>query len=92
MTTTTFDATIIDRIAANPNPHAPGRVKRFLTWGRRFVAELDREAARDSARNVLAVVGFGTVIGDFATMRVWMALPMAAVAAGVWYIDYMRHF
>lgn len=100
MTSAQFDVQTIEqtqrleRIASNPNPAArnPWRVTRAwrasVAWGRR----LDREAAIDSARNVFAVLGVGTVLGDFATMRYWMVIPCAAVALGVWYADYLRHF
>jgi hypothetical protein len=37
-------------------------------------------------------LGGGTVLGNFATMRVWLMLPMALVFAAVWYLDYVRHF
>lgn len=63
----------------------------FIAWGSRFVRTLNREAALDSLRNVLAVVGLGTILGDFATMRYWMVLPCATVAFLVWLIDYHRH-
>lgn len=71
-------------------------MKNFLkfsfTWGRKFLRSLHREAALDSLRNVMAVVGLGTVIGDFATMRLWMVLPCLSLAFLVWFADYQRHF
>jgi hypothetical protein len=103
MTSTQFDSQLADRlerIQANPNPRgATWRCKtaRFITWGKRHrllvsLASLDRDAALDSARNVLAVLGVGTVLGDFATMRFWMAAPCVVIAFGIWYADYLRHF
>jgi hypothetical protein len=80
----------IDRIERNPNPKPTFklRLRRALRWPR----TLNREAAFDSVRNVLMVVGAGTILGDFATMRLWLVVPMLAVAGAVWYIDYLRHF
>lgn len=34
----------------------------------RFISTLNREAAFDSLKNILAVIGFGSMIGNFATM------------------------
>jgi len=56
-----------------------------------FLRTMNRDAALDSLRDVLAVLGLGTVIGDFATMRVWYVLPAFALACAVWYADYIRH-
>jgi hypothetical protein len=62
-----------------------------VAWGSKFFRTLNREAALDSLRNVLSVVGLGTVLGDFATMRYWMVIPCAVVAFLVWMVDYHRH-
>ena len=70
-------------------------MKRFIvfswTWGKRFFSTLNREASLDSLRNVLAVLGLGTVLGDFATMRYWMIIPCIFIAFLVWLADYHRH-
>lgn len=42
-------------------------------------------------RNVLAVLGFGLLIGDFATMRLPYVIPGIALLLAVWYADYLRH-
>ena len=52
---------------------------------------LNRDAALDSLKSVLAVLGLGTVIGDFATMAKLYVLPGLAFLALVWYADYLRH-
>lgn len=52
---------------------------------------MNREAAVDSLRNVLAVLGLGVLIGDFATMNPIYALPGALLLVAVWYADYLRH-
>jgi len=57
-----------------------------------FFRSLDREAAIDSTKNVLAILGVGTVIGDFASkMPLYFMLPAVVILAGVWYMDYLRH-
>lgn len=58
----------------------------------RFFTTLHKEAALDSITHVLAFIGFGTVIGDFCTMRLWMILPALGLFFIVWRIDYWRHF
>jgi hypothetical protein len=91
---------VLERVKANPNPRGKTwrcRWAQFITWGKkhRLVVDfyaLNREAALDSVRNVLMVIGAGTVLGDFATMRWFAALPCACVAFAIWYIDYLRHF
>lgn len=57
-------------------------------WGK----GLHREAALDSLRNVLAVVGAATILADFATIKTWLILPMLGVALLIWFLDYERHF
>lgn len=98
MTSTQFDVETSDRLSriiANPNPRVEGpfrriagSIRRCLAWGR----SLDRSAAIDSLRNVLAVLGAGTILADFGTMRVWMLAPCTLVLVAVWYADYLRHF
>jgi len=63
-----------------------------MTRALRFFRTLHRAAALDSLRNVLAVLGLGTVLADFSTMRWWMVVPAIVLLFGVWYIDYRRHF
>jgi len=60
----------------------------WFAWGK----GLHREAALDSARNVLAVIGAATVLADFGTIKAWLILPMLAVAFLIWFLDYERHF
>ncbi len=56
-----------------------------------FLRTMNREAALDSLRDVLAVIGLATLLGDFATMRMWYMVPAFALLCVVWYADYMRH-
>ena len=62
--------------------------KSFGAWGKR----LHREAALDSLRNVLAVVGAATIIADFGTVKAWLLFPMLLFAFLIWFLDYERHF
>ena len=62
--------------------------KSFGAWGKR----LHREAALDSLRNVLAVVGAATILADFGTVKAWLLLPMLLFALLIWFLDYERHF
>jgi hypothetical protein len=62
--------------------------KAAVAWGK----GLNRDAALDSLRNVLAVVGAATILADFATIKVWLILPMLSVAFLIWFLDYERHF
>jgi hypothetical protein len=56
-----------------------------------FLRSLNRDAALDSMRNILAVIGAGAILGDFLTMRWYFVLPAFAFACAVWYADYLRH-
>lgn len=49
---------------------------RAVAWTK----NIHREAALDSLRNVLAVMGAGTILADFGTMKAWLLLPMTGVA------------
>jgi hypothetical protein len=57
-----------------------------------WVGGLHREAALDSLRNVLAVVGGATILADFTTIKLWLVAPMLVVAFVIWLLDYERHF
>jgi hypothetical protein len=59
-----------------------------VAWGK----GLHRDAALDSLRNVLAVVGAATILADFGTIKAWLVLPMLAFAFVIWFLDYERHF
>ena len=62
--------------------------KALVAWGK----ALHRDAALDSLRNVLAIVGGATILADFGTVKVWLVVPMVAVAFVIWLLDYERHF
>jgi Ca2+/Na+ antiporter len=65
---------------------------KLLAYLWKFFRTLHGPAARDSVRNVLAVLGLAAVLADFSTMRLWMVLPCACLLFVVWLIDYERHF
>ncbi len=56
------------------------------------VKGVHREAALDSVRNVLAIVGAATVLADFTTIKAWLVVPMMGFAFLIWFLDYERHF
>ena|GEM_PF-1507153 len=62
--------------------------KAGVVWGK----GIHREAALDSLRNVLAVVGGATILADFGTIKAWLLLPMVVFAFLIWFLDYERHF
>jgi hypothetical protein len=57
-----------------------------------WIKGLHREAALDSIRNVLAIVGGATILADFTTIKAWLIVPMILFAILIWYLDYERHF
>ena len=95
MTSAQFDhetAERLNRIATNPNPRLEWAVTRFvrrsIAWGR----NLDRAAAVDSGRNVLAFIGVGAVLAYMGTMPPYLVPLATGIFGGAWYLDYMRHF
>lgn len=62
--------------------------KAGIAWG----SNLHRDAALDSIRNVLAIVGGATILADFTTIKAWLILPMIGFALLIWFLDYERHF
>jgi hypothetical protein len=57
-----------------------------------WIKRIHREAALDSLRNVLAIVGGATILADFSTIKYWLILPMLSIALLIWFLDYERHF
>jgi len=64
---------------------------RFILEVRKNLRNFNKEAALDSMKNILAVLGLGLLLGDFATMHALYALPGAVLLLAVWYADYLRH-
>jgi hypothetical protein len=42
-------------------------------------------------KNVLALLGAGTIFADFSTMKYWFMLPALVFAFVLWFADYVRH-
>jgi len=62
-------------------------LQRSMAWGRR----LNRTAAFDALQKVLAGIGLGTVLGNFAVMRLWLLAPALALFAAAWYGLYLHY-
>lgn len=78
-----------DLLQPSGNKRKKFKALRFVFMG---IKNLNRDAALDSARNVLAVLGVGTVVGDFASkMPIYFMVPALLFLLGVWYLDYLRH-
>jgi hypothetical protein len=81
-----MSTTIIDRIASNPNPYTwRGRFRRALsslTWNRSAVIE--------SGKIVFAIIGLGTILADFSTMKYWFIVPGVTLFAAVWFAIYIQ--
>ena len=56
-----------------------------------FLRTLHRDAAIDSMKNVLALLGAGTILADFSTMKYWFILPAIGLTFLLWFADYVRH-
>lgn len=56
-----------------------------------FFRTLHRDAAIDSMKNVLALLGAGTILADFSTMKYWLMVPALVFAFVLWFADYVRH-
>jgi hypothetical protein len=78
----------VQQVPSNPKPLTMReRLRTFLAW-----KKLDRAAAIDSAKNVFAILGVGSILADFSTMKPLLLVPGAILLVGVWYADYLRHF
>lgn len=67
------------------------KVLKFFSGVRSTLRSFNKEAAIDSMKNVLAVLGLGLLIGDFSTMNPLYVIPAAVLLIAVWYGDYLRH-
>ena len=66
-------------------------MKHFSSWFAEFRVNLNRDAALDSLRNVLMVIGLSSLLADFATMKLVYVIPCIIVFLVVCYVDYLRH-
>ena len=77
---------IIDRIVTNPNPRSlKVRFKLALSSLR-----YNRAAVIESGKLVFAIIGLGTILADFSTMRYWFILPGLALFVAVWFAIYVQ--
>ena len=56
-----------------------------------WLRSLNRAAAFDALQKVLAGIGLGTVLGNFAVMRLWLLTPCVALVAVAWYGLYRQY-
>lgn len=88
-TSAQFDSELVNRIRQFPHPRSfRGRVRRLRAW----LANIDREAAMDSLRNVLAVIGCAAVLAYLSTMpKILLPVGIGVFVVVLW-LDYERHF
>ena len=77
---------VIDRIVTNPNPRGlRGRFQVALSS-----LKYNRAALIESGKLLFAIIGFGTILADFSTMRFWF-VPLALVLFfAVWFAIYVQ--
>ena len=81
-----MEAAITERIASNPNPRSlRGRFQIAFS-----TLKYNRAALIESGKLVFAVIGLGTVLADFSTMRYWFILPGLVLFAGFWFGIYTQ--
>lgn len=84
--------------AAGYNPRAPFDYRRVqykviqflrlcVTWGK----NLERKTAFRALESMLALIGLGTFVGDYASMKPWLLLPITVVFGATWYGAYLFH-
>ena len=77
---------IIDRIIANPNPRTlRGRFQAAFS-----MLKFNRAALVESGKLVFAIIGLGTILADFSTMRYWFILPGIVLFVAVWFAIYVQ--
>ena len=81
-----MEATITERIASNPSPRTlRGRFQIAFS-----TLKYNRAAFIESGKLVFAVIGLGTVLADFSTIRYWFILPGVLLFAGFWFGIYTQ--
>jgi len=77
---------IVDRIVSNPNPRSlKGRFQLALSS-----LTFNKAALIESGKLVFAIIGLGTVLADFSTMRYWFILPALVLFVGAWFGIYLQ--
>jgi hypothetical protein len=89
MTTATYDAETLERIArikANPNPRSfAGLIRRFIAWGK----NLNRPIAFQAAKTMFAIIGATGYAGYLSGMNFVLGLFSLSLVAGTWYSVYL---
>lgn len=55
---------------------------------RNFIRNLHRAAALEAAKLTFAIIGVGSVLADFTTMRLALLLPASALLSATWFAIY----
>jgi hypothetical protein len=81
-----MSSAIIDRISSNPNPRSlRGRFQLFFN-----ALKYNRAAVIESGKLLFAIIGLGTILADFSTMRYWFILPGLCIFFAVWFAIYTQ--
>lgn len=52
--------------------------------------KFNRPALFESGKLIFAIIGVGTVLADFSTMRYWFLVPGCALFFGLWFAVYSQ--
>lgn len=61
------------------------KIKLFLSSLR-----FNRPALIESGKVVFAIIGIGTILADFSTMKLWFLIPGLLLFSGVWFALYSQ--
>jgi hypothetical protein len=77
---------VIDHISANPNPRSlRARFQVALS-----TLKYNRAALIESGKLLFAIIGLGTILADFSTMRFWFVPPAMILFFAVWFAIYVQ--
>lgn len=52
--------------------------------------QFNRAALIESGKIVFALIGVGTILADFSTMRYWFLIPGVALFVATWFVVYTQ--
>lgn len=52
--------------------------------------KFNRPALIESGKVVFAIIGIGTILADFSTMKLWFLIPGLLLFSGVWFALYSQ--
>ena len=55
-----------------------------------FLRSIKRDAAIESAKILFALIGLGTILADFSTMRLWFVIPGIVIFFATWFALYRQ--